>query len=825
MRILKQKEKNDMFLKKKYKKNIVFLLKSLFLSLCIFFKQFKFKKYQASNKYIIVSAVYNVEKYLNDFFKSIIKQRVDFENNIFMILVDDGSTDYSINIIKKYQKKYSKNIIYLSKNHGGQASARNLGLKYIRENNLQNLWITFTDPDDLLDRDYFYEVDRFLENKYDIAMVATNIIFYREKRNILYKDTHALNFKFRTSINVCDNIKLNENIQLSVASCFLKWDYLNKDLVFDEKLILNFEDGKFINTYLLENLNFKSAFLKNAKYYYRKRFDKSSTLDKKHNNTKYFLNILERGYLEILKTASNHNTVPIFVQNVVLYELFWHTQELINNSNRSYFINKSEVQKYIFLLRKIFNFIDADIILNSKFIFFPFLYRIGFLYCFKNKDILIDRIFIEKLDEKNDEILIKFYTTRIDDKIKIFFDDRIAKIVCSKIKQHDFLDEVFVYERRVWIQFSVFARKMTCFINNREVYFVYKGKKNNFNSIVCEMKKMKKNRAKNKSLWIFADMAFRADDNAEHLYRYVMQNYPEQNIAFVLQKDSCDYKRLKKEGFNLIDPKSWKFKYLIFIADKLISSHIDRYFYEALGDYTMKTKDFVFLQHGITQNDLSFWLNQKKIDLFVVGNQAEYNSIAGDFNHYNFTPKEVKLTGFPRWDNLLRNNKINTKQILIMPTWRKYIVGTYDKKVMRRRFNPKFYESEYFYRWNSFLQSKKLQQIYEKYDYTIVFNPHPQIRPYIKGFYLPNYIIIPSPDVSMQLFFCESSFMITDYSSVAFEMSILNKPVLYYQFDREEFFTRHTMQKGYFNYNEDGFGKVVENQDMLFSEILKYLKL
>ncbi|BEJ86318.1 hypothetical protein B10525_14510 [Campylobacter jejuni] len=46
-------------------------------------------------------------------------------------------------------------------------------------------------------------------------------------------------------------------------------------------MTLNFEDGKFINIYLFKNLNLKSIFLKNARYFYRKRFDKSSTLDKK----------------------------------------------------------------------------------------------------------------------------------------------------------------------------------------------------------------------------------------------------------------------------------------------------------------------------------------------------------------------------------------------------------------------------------------------------------------------------------------------------------------------------------------------------------------
>ncbi|EAK4926146.1 capsular biosynthesis protein, partial [Campylobacter jejuni] len=226
-------------------------------------------------------------------------------------------------------------------------------------------------------------------------------------------------------------------------------------------------------------------------------------------------------------------------------------------------------------------------------------------------------------------------------------------------------------------------------------------------------------------------------------------------------------------------------------------------FFEALGENTLKTKDFVFLQHGITQNDLSSWLNQRKIDLFITGMQDEYDSIAGDFNRYKFTPKEVKLTGFPRWDALLKNNKIKTKQILIMPTWREYIVGSYSKKLMKRRFNPKFYESEYFYRWDSFLHSKKLQELHEKYNYKIVFSPHPQIRPYLEGFNLPNYIIIPSVEMSMQKLFCESSLMITDYSSVAFEMAVLKKPVIYYQFDKDEFFAKHTVQKKYFDYKKD----------------------
>ncbi|ENZ5882084.1 glycosyltransferase, partial [Campylobacter coli] len=96
-------------------------IKKLFKNPKLFFKDAIEKriKHKGFTQYTIISAVYNVEKYLDDYFNSIINQRLDFKKNIFMVLVDDGSTDNSANIIKKYQKKYPKNIVYIYKENGG----------------------------------------------------------------------------------------------------------------------------------------------------------------------------------------------------------------------------------------------------------------------------------------------------------------------------------------------------------------------------------------------------------------------------------------------------------------------------------------------------------------------------------------------------------------------------------------------------------------------------------------------------------------------------------------------------------------------------------
>ncbi|EAL3391650.1 capsular biosynthesis protein, partial [Campylobacter coli] len=183
-----------------------------------------------------------------------------------------------------------------------------------------------------------------------------------------------------------------------------------------------------------------------------------------------------------------------------------------------------------------------------------------------------------------------------------------------------------------------------------------------------------------------------------------------------------------------------------------------------------------------------------------------------------FGKKEVLLTGFARHDVLLKNNKSDTKQILIMPTWRVNIVGA-SINSGARELKENFKQSEYFQKWNSLLNSDNLKKLCKLYSYTIVFNPHPNIMPYLKEFNLPSYIKIANQDESLQVLFCNSSLMITDYSSVAFEMAYLNKPVIYYQFDKEEFFLSHSYTMGYFSYEKNGFGPVVENEENLLKEL------
>ncbi|EIX8088332.1 CDP-glycerol glycerophosphotransferase family protein [Campylobacter coli] len=772
------------------------------------------KKHKGFTQYAIISAVYNVEKYLDDYFKSIINQRLDFKKNIFMILVDDGSTDNSAQIIKKYQKKYPKNIVYLYKENGGQASARNLGLKYMQENDYQIPWVTFTDPDDFLDRNYFYEVDKFLATHQDddICMIGCNVIFYYEKQK-LYKDNHALNFKFKSGVQVKENYNLDSFIQLSAASCFMNIGYLDK-LLFDEKLKPNFEDAKFINEYLLKNINLKSAFLPTVKYFYRKRGEGNSTLDNSNKYSDLYLLVSRRGCLKLLQENKFYN---IFIQSVCLYHFVWQIKFLINSPEKLYFMDKDEKQRYLELLDQNFSYIDKNTIMEFNLAGCWFFHKVGILNCFKIEKPPFQIAYIEDYNPYKEQILLTYYTGDNEDIESILVDGEEVYADYKKIVKYDFLDRVFCYQKRLWVHIPKNAKdKLEIWINDKQSMV---GKYDKYFLDVKNIRKEFQKRLPKSNIWLLMDKDYEADDNAEHLYRYIMQNHPEQKIVFALRKESLDWERLEKEGFNLIEFGSFKFERIIKKASKVISSHADEY----LIRHVTLTQQFVFLQHGVIKDDLSRWLNSKKINLFITSTRAEYDSIANNYNRYKFGKKEVLLTGLARHDVLLKNNKSDTKQILMMPTWRAGIVGNVTNS-SKRELKENFKQSEYFQKWNSLLNNDSLKKLCELYSYTIVFNPHPNIMPYLKEFNLPSYIKIANPDESLQVLFCNSSLMITDYSSVAFEMAYLEKPVIYYQFDKEDFFNSHTLQKGYFDYTKDGFGPVVKNQENLLKELENLLR-
>lgn len=524
-----------------------------------------------------------------------------------------------------------------------------------------------------------------------------------------------------------------------------------------------------------------------------------------------------------------HNIVIILLRNKKADELYTEEEK------------KDVLEKIVAIL----NLLGPDVIKGYSAANYNHIHKIGYLRLI-NLNAERDICYIEDHDEKDNSIKFKI-ASHSSNFPRCYMDGKEFIPSHIKIKKLSILNIDFSYEVYFWVNFTNRKNKIS-FKNSLPVNILSAGKRLNSDSyanlsaiierkntlkieLPAKVKLLRKiaslSQIKNKfrECWVFVDNELRADDNAEHFYRYIKECQPNINAYFLLNKSSSDWGRLKAEGFALIEFGSLQHRLALLNAKFLLSSHanpaIVNYLPRKHFNDIMKYK-FVFLQHGVTKDDQSEWLNSRKIDFLVTAGKPEFDDIAMK-GRYRYTSKEVILTGFPRYDNL---QKLESKRkILIMPTWRKSLAGELLKKSSKRIKNENFNDSEFCKQWGGFLRSDKLKLLVENHDYEVIFLPHPNLVDYLEDLSIPDYIKIESLEkCSIQKLFQETDALITDYSSVAFDVAYMRKPVLYFQFDKNTFFAEHSYSKGYYDYERHGFGEVADNIEHLHNALTKTIE-
>lgn len=142
----------------------------------------------------LIIPVYNVEKYIKKALDSVVNQTM---KNIQVIIVNDGSTDNSINIVEDFARKNS-NFTIINQDNKGLAAARNAGLKIAK-----GKYIAFMDSDDYIEPNFLeclYKLAK--DNDADISCCNYNIYLPNINANIympiatsngVYKKEEALN--------------------------------------------------------------------------------------------------------------------------------------------------------------------------------------------------------------------------------------------------------------------------------------------------------------------------------------------------------------------------------------------------------------------------------------------------------------------------------------------------------------------------------------------------------------------------------------------------------------------------------------------------------
>ena len=313
-------------------------------------------------------------------------------------------------------------------------------------------------------------------------------------------------------------------------------------------------------------------------------------------------------------------------------------------------------------------------------------------------------------------------------------------------------------------------------------------------------------------LWLVMERGFDARDNAYWFFRYLREKQPQINACYVIDKSSPDREKVARLG-TIVPWRSLKHYLMYLAADMLISTHVQPVAPDLMAFYHLRQIGIhprgkeIFLQHGIIKDEMK-WMHYPslKVDFFASGGKMEYDFLVSEFG---FPEGVIRYTGLCRFDNLIRGNE-PSNEILVMPTWRgsDYPQG------------ERFYDTAFYKRFQSMLGNPRLLSLLEEHDLKLIFYPHIELQKELDKFRSPSERIILASwkDHDVQTLLMRCSLLITDYSSVFFDVGYMEKPVIYYQFDKEEFRKYH-YQEGYFSYEKHGFGPVVQTEEALVEAV------
>ncbi|MDB1947912.1 CDP-glycerol glycerophosphotransferase family protein [Clostridium tertium] len=387
----------------------------------------------------------------------------------------------------------------------------------------------------------------------------------------------------------------------------------------------------------------------------------------------------------------------------------------------------------------------------------------------------------------------------------IVLDSKIKKIVRLNFDESTKLYfQIYDYDKIKYLKLRIREKEKNLKIIKRLL------KEKKYSVAICIfLNKFFKNILLKKDVWLMGERPDTAQDNTYHLYKYIINNKKDINAVYVIDKKSKDYNAIKGLG-TVIQFNSVLHTLYLLNCKYTINSYLEKANMYS-DDYKVIIKYFdisknkkIFLQHGVigvSRVNHVLHKNRMNYDMFVVSSEFEKNHIIKEFG---YSEKEVKVTGLARWDNLRETKE---KKILLMPTWRSWI-----------KSEEELLKSNYFKTYIDFVNDESLVKMLQKHNIRMTFYPHYQVQKVLSDVKIANpYVtIVKQGEQTVQELINSHSLLITDYSTVSFDFAYMYKPVIFYQFDYDEFYSKH-YNEGPIDHKKDLFGLRVTNKEELLN--------
>ncbi|MCL1990428.1 MAG: glycosyltransferase [Defluviitaleaceae bacterium] len=325
-----------------------------------------------------------------------------------------------------------------------------------------------------------------------------------------------------------------------------------------------------------------------------------------------------------------------------------------------------------------------------------------------------------------------------------------------------------------------------------------------------------------KKIWLgFEKNAETASDNGFAFFKHCYEHKKYDNFYYVLKKNSNEMQKLAQMKDRLLIHMSFKYMVYLYASKLLIASESKQHVYNIRAQKgriqnVLNKKHLVFLQHGV----IAF----KKVPFFKVSNHSARPKVFEVASNYEkeivqkylgYNEHELMVAGLCRWDNLMdRQHEEKKKKIFVMPTWRDWLDSA---------LREDFIATNYYQTYKKLLDDPFLGQLLIEKGLELHFLLHPKFKMYSQEFrstHANMYVhTFGEVDVASMLMAC--SILITDYSSIAWDMYYMGKPIIFYQFDLRDY---EAYQGAYIDLERDVFGDTVKSHEGLIQELNDYIE-
>ncbi len=837
-------------------------------------------KYKVS----VIVPVYNVENYIRPCLDSLIEQTID-HSQIEVLLINDGSTDSSLEICYEYAQS---NFIFkvFNKENEGVSATRNFGIR-----NASGKYIMYLDSDDTYTPDTVKLVTDFFDKHYDeIDMVCYYDQYFENGKPMA---AHA-RYKYLTHTGIYD---LKDTVfAMQVRLNIVVKNLFEENLLFDEDMMYQ-EDQKYCCQILANKL--KLGFVKEAQYNYMKN---DSSIVATSTNVITIFDHTIAFFEEIFQRYPEE--VPEYYQALFIHDCGW---KLKQHCLFPYHYTGEEFEKQNARLLALLKRIDIDVLMKAPTVDNFHKYYFLQLMC---KDEIMVYPDVEQISVLHGDKVLRTETS--------------CEIICNKIK----------HKRDTLVMLAMFKSMYGAFTGKPSVYAVEQtknGPRERKLDVFVSSDSYYKAREKTNTFWAFyyeADMNL--VDSFELLVEvggiryparyYFMPNTPlfngakrkttlegdfsltfDKNVFTITALDENAKLRLinsytatlkdrtcisiRNEALRYLDRRIWIYYdckgvkgdngYYQFEHDCMKNDGIERYYIsnnppEFMAEYVRKDLWPQVVMFGSIKHKILFVSAEKILTAFVEPynynpmTPAEYSSLS-DLMHYEliylqhgilhatlpwkYTPERsladrVVVSSYFEKENFRKNYNFREQDILPtgMGRFNRIAPKTEtDDSVRRILFAPtwrqylisqatdgtwipeekKFAQSSYFQHFNDFLNNEVLIAALEEHDCVLEVKMHPIFEIYESLFEVKSNRIKMVTSIGNQN---DYAMFITDFSSFTFDFAYCKLPIMYFVPDMYEFTAGLNQYRKLDLPFEKAFGKLVTDAQSAADEVVAMME-